>query len=74
MDKCKHRQSAVNDFMQSLDHLDELLGDTAESVVLGDGPQVSESDDGNNFPLKSTSSVSTANQTRRTLVNPDADA
>ena len=34
MDKRQLRQSAMADFMQSLEHLDELLGDTAEHVVL----------------------------------------
>ena len=44
MDKRQLRQSAVSDFMQSLEHLDELLGDTTETVVLDEGPQPSETD------------------------------
>ena len=39
MDNRKLRQSAADDFVKSLEHLDELLGDTAEAMVLGDEPQ-----------------------------------
>ena len=39
MDNRKLRQSAADDFVKSLEHLDELLGDTAEAIVLGDEPQ-----------------------------------
>ncbi|MEM1252938.1 MAG: hypothetical protein AAGI69_10925 [Cyanobacteria bacterium P01_H01_bin.21] len=42
MDKRQLRQSAIADFMQSLEHLDELLGDTAEAADLGDETQASE--------------------------------
>ncbi|MEM9976849.1 MAG: hypothetical protein AAF808_04400 [Cyanobacteria bacterium P01_D01_bin.2] len=41
MDKRQLRQSAMADFMQSLEHLDELLGDAAETEVPNDGPQIS---------------------------------
>lgn len=44
MDKRQLRQSAVDDFMQSLEHLDELLGDTTETVVLDEGTLASETD------------------------------
>lgn len=43
MDKRQLRQSAVADFLQSLEHLDELLGDTTDTLVLGDGNQEAES-------------------------------
>ncbi|MFG6099383.1 hypothetical protein D0962_17145 [Leptolyngbyaceae cyanobacterium CCMR0082] len=43
MDKRQLRQSAVADFLQSLEHLDELLGDTTDTLVLDDGPQEPES-------------------------------
>ncbi|MGD1951401.1 MAG: hypothetical protein ACFB14_17405 [Leptolyngbyaceae cyanobacterium] len=43
MDKRQLRQSAIADFMQSLEHLDELLGDTAETIGLDDENQSSES-------------------------------
>ena len=43
MDKRQLRQSAIADFMQSLEHLDELLGDTAEAAGLDDETQSSES-------------------------------
>ena len=41
MDKRQLRQSAMADFMQSLEHLDELLGDTGETESPNDGPQIS---------------------------------
>ena len=44
MNKRQLRQSAVDDFLQSLEHLDELLGDTTETVVLDSEPQTSEPD------------------------------
>lgn len=36
MDKRQLRQSAMADFMQSLEHLDELMGETTDSGVLGE--------------------------------------
>jgi hypothetical protein len=75
MDKRKLRQSAFADFMQSLEQLDELLGDSAEATVLDDGPQASETDRVNAFPVKAShQNLSANNQTRRALVNPDVDA
>ena len=44
MDKRQLRQSAVAAFMQSLEHLDELLGDTTETVVLDEGTSDSDPD------------------------------
>ena len=41
MDKRQLRQSAMADFMQSLEQLDELLGDAVETEVPNDGPQTS---------------------------------
>ena len=50
MDKRQLRQSAFADFMQSLEHLDELLGDTAEASVLDDDSHGSESSKAHTLP------------------------
>lgn len=44
MNKRQLRQSAVDDFLQSLEHLDELLGDTTETVVLDSESPTTEPD------------------------------
>ncbi len=44
MNKRQLRQSAADDFMQSLEHLDELLGETTETVILDETPQPPETD------------------------------
>lgn len=44
MNKRQLKQSAADDFLQSLEHLDELWGDTADTVVLDSESQVTESD------------------------------
>lgn len=51
MDNRKLRQSAADDFMKSLEHLDELLGDTAEALVLDDEPQGSDASRTDELPL-----------------------
>ncbi|MEA5463967.1 hypothetical protein [Leptothoe sp. PORK10 BA2] len=44
MDKRHVRQAAADDFMQSLEHLDELLGGTMETVLLTEEAQPSATD------------------------------
>lgn len=72
MDKRKLRQSAVADFMQSLAHLDELLGDTTETSALDDEPKGSASDRTAHSPKPAAASEK--KRTTRAFVNPDADA
>ncbi len=78
MDKHSLRQSAVASFMQSLEYLDELLGTTADAIVLDEHPQVSESDSDKTDALVVTKShhqsMATNRQPRQSFVNPDADA
>lgn len=70
MDKRQIRQSAVADFMQSLEHLDELLGDTSEAVVLDEAPQSSaESNRADTRSSKSSKSVSAVNTSQQTNSN-----
>lgn len=68
MDNRKLRQSAVADFMKSLEHLDELLGDTAEALVLDDGPQGADANGTTASPLNSSQTVTAPNKTQNTNV------
>ncbi|ESA34335.1 hypothetical protein N836_17045 [Leptolyngbya sp. Heron Island J] len=59
MDNRKLRQSAADDFVKSLEHLDELLGDTAEALVLEDEPQASDANGPDTIPQALSSSNKT---------------
>ena len=72
MDKRQLRQSAIADFMQSLEHLDELLGDTAEASVLDDTAQT-ESSKTQSSPHQPSRSASASSKSPA-LINPGADA
>lgn len=63
MNKHQLRKSAADDFMQSLEHLDELLGETTETVILDESPQPSETDRPQTSFLKKSSPNLTAKNT-----------
>ena len=65
MDKRQLRQSAVADFMQSLEHLDELLGDTTEKVELDDSLRATETESPQTLPSKTSAKRPETPQTRR---------
>lgn len=66
MDKRQLRQSAVADFLQSLEQLDELLRDTTDTVVLDDGSQPDKSNGGDALPLAAHHPISTPHNNQAT--------